>query len=144
MLIIRREGDPRAERAVRVTQSENGRFWWVNPRSQIVRATGCNVTRMGCIVSFAAGLKAAGHRVMIDDRRDGRHPHKYEFVFATHSNIMLYWLVGFAWGQRNWEELVRALQRDVKMEKWYAVLEATASFYMTHPYQSLRLIVPLD
>jgi len=81
---------------------------------------------------------------MIDDRRDGRYQHRYEFIGGPDSNIMLYWLVGFAWGQGKWEELIHALQRDVKMDRWYTVLEAMASYFMSHTYQSLRLFVPLD
>lgn len=142
MLIIRREGMPSAERAVKIVRREDGKFWWVNPRSQVARATGCGVGRHNCIQSFAQGLQHAGHRVMIDDKRVGYHPKMYEFTRAA-TVTYIYWLVGYAWGLDKWEELVLALQSNVRQDRWFAALEATAKHSYRYPWQPLELVLPI-
>jgi len=141
MFIIRREGHPQYERAVKITRHEDGRFWWVNPRSQVMRATGCGVNRQWCIQSFAQGLKDAGHKVMIDEQREGFLPYKREFT-GTPVISCVYWLLGFAWGQGKWEDFVIALQRDVRQGRWFDALEATGRYFLKNRYQELRVILP--
>jgi hypothetical protein len=141
MLIIRREGYAWAERAVRIARSEDGAYWWVNPATQVMRATGCGVSRYNCIQSFAQGLKDAGHKVVIDDRRQGVRLKAGEFT-GIDTVTCVYWLVGFAWGQGKWEDLIAALQRDVRQDRWLEVLEITARYFMGHPWQKLRVILP--
>jgi hypothetical protein len=141
MLVIRREGEPSLERAVRITRREDGKFWWMNPHAQIKRAAGIYVRRHGCIVSFAAGLRDAGYRVMIDERRKCQLKRKYEFT-SPEITTYTYWLVGFAWGNSKWEALIKVIQLQVKQEFWYDAFQATAEYTYHHRYQKIRLVLP--
>ena len=62
-LTIFRRGNPNGETAVRVYQS--GKSWGVDPQDEIRRAIGIRLTRQGCIISFADGLRKAGHGVLM-------------------------------------------------------------------------------
>jgi len=143
--IICREGNPHAERAVKVVRHRDGKSWWVNPEALVFRATTVSLRRDYCILSFAQGLKAAGHSVVMKDQRDGHVAEAHNYT-QTGPISLIFWLVGFAWGRKQWIDLVHAMQRCVLPDQYLVALERTADYYYSsrrRRCEELRIILPI-
>lgn len=134
MLIIYREGSPSRERAVRITHNKH--TWWVNPEGQIHHLTGVPLIRDHCILSFAAGLLAAGHEVFMVNRFLGRRETYGYFRPNSSPVVPVFYFVGLAWGRGEWDRLKGSLMMYVRPERRLEVLEHTARYYFDHPYGS--------
>ncbi|MDF1497283.1 MAG: hypothetical protein P1P90_04440 [Patescibacteria group bacterium] len=139
--ILRREGNPRVERAVRVIRHRDGKSWWINPVSLVFYATGVSLRRDYCILSFAAGLRDAGHEVVIDDSRHG-HVCKYPFA-QTGPVVTIFWLVGYAWGLGLWTCFTDKLRNSVQHNQIFTAMEATAEFTFFCRPKDFHIVLPL-
>ena len=143
---IIRDGHPNCERAVRVVLQDR-KHWaaWVNPTTELRKATGLQFNRTGCIVSFADGIASTGANVWIDDRRTnkGRGLQRHRNVF---SSMLVYWLFGRLWTLGEWQTFVATMDRN-KIPLGtprQAVIEETASFYFERPWErTTRIMLPV-
>ncbi len=144
-ITIVRTGPKHHERAVRVNQC-NGSGWWINPQTEVNKATGCYFGRASCIVSFADGLASAGNEVWIFDGRSDR-PVQHYLHRNFGGSLHVYWLLGRLWIVREWVRFVDALGRyRIPMgEPRQLALEETARHYIAHPWdRSIKLILPVS
>lgn len=138
MFIIRRQGWLAYERAVAVYACQrNPTPHWLNPVTEVEKATGFRLSRGNCVVSFADGLVVAGHEVLIEYRstfdRQGMTQRADATVRHTLRSLTTdaYFLLGFAWGKKAWPALVESLQKYVVPAKRLDVFLHTARYYCT-------------
>jgi len=106
--IIVRTGNRHTERAVSVFEqypSGRTRLFWINPADAVHRVTRRHHGRYGCIIEFAHGLAAAGHEVIICDRRDGAAilvKKIYCHRAYPYQAFNIYFVFGLLWGLGKW------------------------------------------
>ena len=130
MITIHREGMCNMERAVRITGNK-GHSYYINPVSEVFHATGASLGRTGCIISFAEGLVAAGHKVWMDRRFLDRPISSGPFI-SEYPPIAAFFLVGLAWGKETWPSLKASL-KIIDPAFRFRVFEYTAFHYGRMP-----------
>lgn len=144
VMIITRSGHSGFERAVSVEQGINR--WLIDPHLEVALATNdvLALSRDGCILSFMEGLVAAGHMVILQERRKNKHWSDYHFTKASWISYE-YFLFGLAWGKAQWWQLRTQLERTIVPTQRLAVLTATGQYYFTHRWEnSIALRVPIS
>ena len=132
MLIIHREGDARQEGAVRITDGL-GNTWFINPAAELRRITGVRYySRKSSIVSFADGLMAVGHEVLMDYRFVGQPAHIVRLE-RRRMTVAVFWFMGLAFGCDRWTDLQRALATYIVPSMRLTVFEHTANHYLAAP-----------
>ncbi len=140
---IYRKGNLSRERAVDITIfSKSIRHYSVDPAYEIKYATGKEVDRYGCIVSMAAGFRAAGFETF-HLKIGSRYPHLSTTLTDTLPTTLIYFFFGKCWISGDWSELVQKLQSYVQQPQRLAVLQASA-LNARHdlPWEKPRLILP--
>lgn len=132
MLVIHRSSyaSRRYENAVQITD-HRGYSWRVDPGNESYRATGGIVlNRQGCIVSFADGLVSAGHEVLISTPGRFSTP-MIERHRNSHPTILVFFIIGLAWGRGQWDEMRTSLCRSVSDRMLrFRIMEHTGSHYL--------------
>lgn len=132
------------EWTVRVCQ--DGRFLGdIDPRAEILRATGIRLQRYSRVVSFADGIAAAGIPVFIHSPIPGGGyiPVHYHRLYGKRI-VLMYFFFGLAWARGEWKHLVWYLCSHVDQKDRMRVLERTADYYFHNPprfYDKLRLVI---
>lgn len=142
---IHRDTPPGLETSVEIRQGANR--WRIDPQQEVKRACDVRISPQGRVVSFADGLRDSGLEVWICYVHPhwGRRVGVYRHVANANPTVLLYHLVGYAWGRGQWGSMVASLRRTIMPEKRFQVLEATAVYYFNHRYDSaLRLQIPLN
>ncbi len=131
MLIIHREGAARQEGSVRITDGL-GHTWFINPAAELRYMTGIRFTRQSSITSFANGLMAAGHEVLMDYRFAGEQA-RIVRLERRRMAVEVFWFMGLAFGCDCWTDLQKALATYVVPNMRLTVFEHTAKHYFAAP-----------
>jgi hypothetical protein len=140
-VVIARDLDRRLEHAVFVINESLGIQGWINPKVEISKATGVQIPRYSCIVSFACGLQAAGYEVeMVQPILGARYPIRYTFQHSGQV-VLVYHLLGRCFGLFQWDRFKSSL-RQLPPQQRFAVMEKTAKYYIDRPWeQDIRLVI---
>lgn len=144
VMIITRTGHPGFERAVLVEHGVN--YWRINPQFEVSLATRGEppLSRDGCVLSFMEGLMAAGHQVLVRERRKNKRWSDYLLRQALFEANYPCFLFGLAWARAQWWPMRAQLERTIVSSQRLAVLTATGMYYFERPGEpSLALRVPI-
>ena len=110
MIVIRRGKNLRYESAVDVFQADHG-HWTIDPAQEMFDATKLHISRYNCIISFSAGISAAGHPVFIEKNRRGLGDVLERFEQRGRTITFCYFLLGLAWVRNEWDAIKRMLAK---------------------------------
>lgn len=129
---VHRRGNLHHERAVLVSQQENGWGEWIDPQELVLRATGLMLGRGYCIQSFVKGIRDVGHEVTLlrqwAHKTQGRTSadHLWGPIFLE------YYIFGLAYGLGQLKVFTEQMQR-IKYGHAHDILCDTARFYLDDP-----------
>jgi hypothetical protein len=102
--------------------------WKIDLSQEIVLATGQRISPNGGVTSFADGLVAGGHRVMMEYAWNGTRPHTDAYSVAR-STYPVYFMFGLAWGLGRWSPIKDSLRRYVVSAERLSVLTHNGLYY---------------
>lgn len=129
---IHRRGNLRHERAVLVSEQENGPGKWIDPQELGQVLSGLSHSRRNCVMSFATGLADCGHDVTLVRQWGFRTQWRRQFQSGRHPVTPVYYLLGMAYAFG----LPWSLMFDIRgVDLWRRrdVLRKTADFYIENP-----------
>lgn len=143
-MIVTRAGHQAFERAVLVEQGIN--HWLIDPHFEVQLAVpGVVLSRESCILSFAEGLVAANHTVIMRERRKNKYWKDYVLTQFYYGTDFAYFLFGLAWGSAQWERVRNQLLTTIVSTQRLAVLTETGKHYFTkRSERPLALRVPIN
>ena len=141
-IIVERTGSPTYERDIFLRQGTHR--WRLDPQAEIQAAiAGTLISRNDCVVNFVEGLVAAGHVVLVRDRRFYKYQREDLHWKCSWINSP-YFLLGFAWGKGQWDQLRAALVSSIVPQARLRVLEATCQHLIENRWDPrISLRVPL-
>lgn len=145
MIVIRRGKNLRYESAVDVFQADHG-HWTIDPAQEMFDATKLHISRYNCIISFSAGISAAGHPVFIEKNRRGLGDVLERFEQRGRTITFCYFLLGLAWVRNEWDAIKRMLAKVSRDPAFrLSILEETGKYYLEHPFYNdpIRLQIPI-
>lgn len=145
MLILNRLGDPSFNSSVFITDGSS-RSWLVDPNRELLEATGYLFARRRGIASFAVGLRAAGHypvtvRPPVADNNWSNTPNEYPrqvLLRYKSDQVPVYFLVGLAWGQGDWDRLKASFQKIAPQDRKGALVRMAQRYHWAYLCTSER------
>jgi hypothetical protein len=122
---------PGNERFVNVR--EGGQLWkHIDPQAMVKSITKRERSRHACIVSFIAGLRASGAKVIVEDRRYFREPRRYEFTSAPCELDRVYFTLGLLFARSEHGLFRRTIVQESDLDKREKLLIQAADLYWKH------------